>query len=426
MFGRELELSLSVLLILTSSVLGDSDVRSLSGQELFLRGNEEATRGHYQAAEAFFRESIRLDPGHEDSLRNLGNCLIFQGKVEEASALLEDLLDRVPQNATVHNSLGICRMKDERFEEAIACFSKALEIDPKMSSAQANLEETVRLMILAHPEGPPSSKASEPDPVKRLEDLVARESLVQAHREAVQLQTRTRRAAEALAKLGLKCLYAGKPTEALAVVEKLVQCEGGGKLADYITGASKRMLGQVDEAIPLLERAYVACPGDRPPAIELGLAYETRGADGDLARARTCYERAETLAPQEPRPQILLGYLSNQEGRWEEAESRFKKALALDPDLIYAWQGLALCHYGRRDFKEAEHCLRKALEINPAFQEAQLNLGVTLYQMGQCEEGLRLVEPLVEDGALPIRVKARETALKMMSASAKEADTTTR
>ena len=73
---------------------------------------------------------------------------------------------------------------------------------------------------------------------------------------------------------------------------------------------------------------------------------------------------------------------SHKEGKIEEAEKSYKKAIELKPDLPEAHYNLGntLKNLGRLD--EAEKSYKKAIELKPDYAEAHNNLGNTLNYKG--------------------------------------------
>ncbi|MFI5301672.1 MAG: tetratricopeptide repeat protein [Polyangiales bacterium] len=53
---------------------------------------------------------------------------------------------------------------------------------------------------------------------------------------------------------------------------------------------------------------------------------------------------------------------------------------------------LGVCAHERRDYMEAERCFERALELNPAYTEAALNLAVTYSDLGKFDEARALHE----------------------------------
>ena len=60
---------------------------------------------------------------------------------ERDLAVLRSFAGRIdPSDAGAHNNLGVLYFRKALYPEAVSSFSRALELDPKMSVAQRNLE----------------------------------------------------------------------------------------------------------------------------------------------------------------------------------------------------------------------------------------------------------------------------------------------
>jgi len=70
---------------------------------------------------------------------SLGVELDFKGQVDEAIACYKKAIELDPKNATAQNNLGAALTRKGQVEEAIACHRKAIELDPKDASAHINL-----------------------------------------------------------------------------------------------------------------------------------------------------------------------------------------------------------------------------------------------------------------------------------------------
>lgn len=137
---------------------------------------------------------------------------------------------------------------------------------------------------------------------------------------------------------------------------------------------------------------------------------------GDFDRAILLYEQSSLLAPQHPLPLLRLAILLSELGQWERvirvghqvtkrqprssqgycviargyaelgrwkmAERFYRRSLAIKQDpWIWLLLGWALDRLKRHD--EAEECLRKALEVDPDYDEAHYNLGYSYRKDGK-------------------------------------------
>ncbi|MGY1408627.1 putative 2OG-Fe(II) oxygenase [Luteimonas sp. A611] len=107
---------------------------------------------------------------------------------------------------------------------------------------------------------------------------------------------------------------------------------------------------------------------------------------------------AETLAEQAPQAADswqLLGMCLADNGRQEQADAAFERALVLLPGnaAVSRNYGVCLARHGKalraqRQFQAAEPVLRKALALSPGQASAWVDLGVVLRLLGRVEEAL--------------------------------------
>jgi predicted O-linked N-acetylglucosamine transferase (SPINDLY family) len=84
----------------------------------------------------------------------------------------------------------------------------------------------------------------------------------------------------------------------------------------------------------------------------------------------------------------VLGALSKQMGRNEEALAFMQKAVKLSPDDAHAHNNLGFGYHDLGRMKEAEASYRRALQLRPDLAEAHNNLGMTLQETGRLDEAV--------------------------------------
>jgi tetratricopeptide (TPR) repeat protein len=138
-------------------------------------------------------------------------------------------------------------------------------------------------------------------------------------------------------------------------------------------------------AIVAFERAAAANPG-ASTLYRLGTLLEKTG---EMARARSAFERALVLKPDLAEANNDLGALLAQGGDLDGAIARFRAALASTPDYPDALNnlGYALLLTGRDD--EARVLYEKALALQPDFPEALNNLGLLFGRGGDMDRAER-------------------------------------
>ena len=90
---------------------------------LWLTGYIANSEGQFDQAIASHLKSRDLDPLNLDNYRQLGNAYYRAGRLDEAAAVLNEVLQRNPGASTAHYRLGLVRLAQHRPEDALAEFT---------------------------------------------------------------------------------------------------------------------------------------------------------------------------------------------------------------------------------------------------------------------------------------------------------------
>ena len=142
----------------------------------------------------------------------------------------------------------------------------------------------------------------------------------------------------------------GDTAVAEATYRDVLAREPDNALAQHFLGVIHYQRGELATALPLLERAVVARPGEAEFHNNLGLA---------LAAA----------------------------DRETDAVAAYRAALSLKPDHAVAWNNLGLALQAQNDVHAAIDAFRHALALEPGFAHARWNLALALLLDGQFPEG---------------------------------------
>lgn len=85
-----------------------------------------AKRGHYGESQRLFERALKLGPPSAELLSDYGYCLYLQDDLSQAERVLRDALGRDPQYTAARNNLALTLGEQERFEESLAEFRKAV------------------------------------------------------------------------------------------------------------------------------------------------------------------------------------------------------------------------------------------------------------------------------------------------------------
>jgi len=102
----------------------------------------------------------------------------------------------------------------------------------------------------------------------------------------------------------------------------------------------------------------------------------------------------------------LLGLAFARMLQWRNAYQEFVVAVDMDPKEPRAWQKCGECLIALRELDQAEHYLRKALELNPKFTDAVVNYGYLYFERGERAKASELFEHVLAQE--PMHTGARE------------------
>jgi len=147
-----------------------------------------------------------------------------------------------------------------------------------------------------------------------------------------------------------------------------------------------------------------------PILCEEAVAIHTFGFElhrqGRAAEADSFYRRAVALEPEFTTAWMNLGLAHFELGNYDAAEEFEREALRLDPELADAHNHLGMIHYRRGRLAEAENCFRSALRLNPSHAHATLNLGSVRQVFDHPDEAEGLFRRAIALGASPAQASS--------------------
>ena len=216
--------------------------------------------------------------------------------------------------------------------------------------------------------------------------------------------------------------YAG----AEPLLKKVLDGDAGNDPANYVAwfelGFVENSLGKRDESIAAYRKSVAAKPDVFESNLNLGLQLAKAGqpdaeqfllaatqlkptshiAEGharawiSLAHvleatkpeeAIADYRQAAALQPKDPEPHLAAGLLLEKQGKYADAESEYKQALALGPSSD-ALTGLANIYMRGHRLPEAEAELKKLVAAHPDQADARIQLGRVLAADGKYDEAI--------------------------------------
>ncbi len=162
--------------------------------------------------------------------------------------------------------------------------------------------------------------------------------------------------------------------------------------AYYNLANAWRMTGQLDEAVRCGREALRLSPGYPEAHNALGAALQEQG---HLVEAESQFEQALRLKPDLADASFNLGNVLRLQRRFDEAVPWCEQSCRLQPQSSQAWSNLGAALQGLGRIDEARRSLRESLRLNPRNVEALSNLAVVLQIVEDTD--LELVRQQTED-----------------------------
>jgi tetratricopeptide (TPR) repeat protein/peroxiredoxin len=144
--------------------------------------------------------------------------------------------------------------------------------------------------------------------------------------------------------------------------------------------------GYPDQSESFFELARQDDPSAAEPYYGLGSIYLQQQKN---AQARESFERAVALQANYPgtwpRAWNNLGIVVARQGHTEEAIQNFQRALQIDPDFVIALVNLGNAYHQQKRWDDAKRVLERALELSPDDADANYGLGMIFAQLNDTD-----------------------------------------
>ena len=348
----------------------------------------------YTRALAAAEEVVELRGAPRDWMAK-GQIEIEIGQFEEALASYEQALELDAGDATAWHNQGAALASLGRYEEALVSFEKAVELDAKIPTAWYNQGSALANLGRLEEALASYEKALELDTKipaawysqgAALANLGRLEGALASYEKVVELNAED---AAAWLYRGVVLSSLGRHEEALASYEKALELDAKNAAAWHNQGAALGNLGRYEEALMSFEKALELNPGDAAAWRNLGLAA------GEIERhkeALASFGKAVELNPEDDVAWLNQGVALAKFGRHEEALASYEKALELNAEDAAVWHNHGAALANLRHYQEALTSYEQALGLNAKDAAAWYNQGVALGKLGRHEEALASYE----------------------------------
>lgn len=332
---------------------------------LMLAGQIELARGDHAAADAHFAAASRFERDGDVARTARAVALLRGGQAERAIAELEAVLARDQGNDVAAMTLIAARVRRADYagaNEALASFAQRHPRSPTPAYLQGQI-------AWARGQRAAARAAYEQALAKDRWHVPTIDALAQVDQSE-------RKFADARARYEALAGHDPRQARAMLAAAALALRPGGG-------GAER--------ALPWIARARQADPTDRHTQ---SLAIRLYLQAGDAAAALQAAQAADEQTPQQPELLELLGRAQLAAGEPRQAAATLARALALRPDAAELHWRLAEAYERDNQPAPAERHRRRANELAPGLNEAQLTVVSAAMQDGRIDAALSVARAL--------------------------------
>ncbi len=336
-------------------------------------------RGRHGECENLLRVGIAAAPADHAALHLLGVLARERGENARAVDWLRQAIAIEGRIAPYHGNLGNAYLMSERFEEAAACYRRALELEPDSLLAHFGLG-MAHLGLKAFPAAARELEIvvkAQPNHVDACSNLGTALSEFGRHDDAIMAFERALALKPDSAgihfKFGMALRRKGDLPAACRHLARAAVLDPRLPEARYQVGVVLHALDRLDDAVRALDEALKLRPGMVPALYERG---QVLNRLQDFEAAADCFERGLNLDPNSPLLYHGLARTRHLQGRCEEARLLLAQALAKGGDTAECHTMLGLVHQSQGDFDAAIIDFEHAIASNPAHGHAHLCLAL--------------------------------------------------
>jgi len=199
--------------------------KNLTTEETFALAIENHKKNNLQIAENLYKEILKTNPNHFETIYYLGALLVQTKRFNLAKPLLYKATQIQPNYADAHYNLGVALQKLGEYQKAISSFEKAITIQPNHASAHNNLGNA-------------------------LKELGKHQKAISSYEKAIEIQPNY---ATAHNNLGLVLQELGELQKAMSSFEKAIEIN-----PNYVDAYWNlhSFASDIDEALTILKKLY--------------------------------------------------------------------------------------------------------------------------------------------------------------------------
>jgi Tfp pilus assembly protein PilF len=221
--------------------------------------------------------------------------------------------------------------------------------------------------------------------------------------------------AHGLGSMGLLYLHNENfASQALAYFDRAIALDPGNARYYNLRGVAWSQMSEPQQAFADWDKASTLAPTDPEPDVNRGSDSLRRGAVADAIRS---FEAALEKDPALARAHRLLGQAYERHGNLDHAIDHYGRAIALASDEARVHSDRAYAYFKKGDYDRALQDCDRAISLEPQLSIAHVNQGHVLAALGRSEEAANSYRDAIE---LEPEPSVREEALRGLESLGEE------
>lgn len=344
------------------------DRRAISPEGWVAWGDVNYLRDDPQRATEIWEQALQQENASEHLYSRLAEIYQSRGETSKAAETLQKYVSAHPEDGSAHYRLGLLLTLSDP-SRALTELLSAAQLDPQLDPAVQTLRTTLNIAALT------DAASARSVIIGRGLGLAGEWQLARtAFEEAVRSDEKN---AEAWAWLGEANQQTG--VEGTQQLDQALQLNQGSPTVRGLRGLYYQRTGNFREALIEFQTASALEPENGMWYVSLG---EAHAKLGDLIRALEAYQKATTLAPEDPGYWRLLAIFcaQNNVNVRDVGVPAAQKAVVLAGDDPASLDVLGWLLTLDARYEEAARMLNRALELDSQSGSAHLHLGILYLQ----------------------------------------------
>lgn len=328
-----------------------------------------------------------IEKNSRDLMGRFFNARLWLAKnnADEAIPILQGVVRDDPRFAGAHHFLGVAFMRKRQMTQARGAFAEAVKVNPALPESRTALAELYLAEGSADLALEQAQAAIQLNPRNVQAAIISGDAYLRKGDVAKSRQI-FETVAQALPKesigpyrLGLVAHAEKNDTKALAYFEEALDRKPATIEALAQIAMIKIAQGKTNEARERVNKQLEASPNN--PLLYILLGQLWMKAE-DLGQAETAFKKALALDNSILSAYINLGLVYHIAGKTDQAAKEFEAVLAKDPKVIQAHMMLGIIHDGREEYDKAQPHYEAILKLDPQFAPAANNLAWIIVEHG--------------------------------------------